>query len=249
MKCPFCDHDVPALWQELYALTDSDGKAHDLPSSDITVQLPIRETKNGDVIEMATTAMLRWMKCPNDQCSQLLVLVGQASHHLGIPPSNAHFKYWYAIPRNPSPRRIDQSVPDPFRRNYIEAASILADSPRMSSVLSRRILADLLEKYAGRLERNLESRIEKFLEDQSYPARVKENLHHLREIGNFGAHTQTDQDTGQIIEVERDEAEWTLEVVDGLFEYFIVQPVRDLARRTKFDAKIAAAGRKPIKKR
>lgn len=57
---------------------------------------------------------------------------------------------WYVLPRfGSSVRLIDPTVPDPYRRDYEEATAILDVSPRMSAVLSRRLLADLLEEYAG----------------------------------------------------------------------------------------------------
>jgi hypothetical protein len=248
MKCPFCEHDIPALWQNLYATTSVDGKALNHPIDQVTVSLPIKKVQD-DFISTGTSAVVYWMKCPNDLCSQLLVLVGQSFHHLSIQPEGRVFKYWFAIPPAPSPRQIDPLLKEPLRTDYIEASSILVISPRMSSVLSRSIVADLLKQHAGREEYNLASRIDAFLDDKNYPERIKENLHYLREIADFSAHTQKDQNTGKIIEVDREEAEWTLDVVDGLFDYFIVQPAKDLERRTKFEAKMAAAGRKPIKKR
>ena len=70
----------------------------------------------------------------------------------------------------------------------------------------------------------------------------------LREIGDFGGHTQKDQTTGEIIEITAKEAEWTLTVIDGLFDYFIVGPARDKQRRAEFDKKIEKAGRRSIKR-
>jgi hypothetical protein len=78
---------------------------------------------------------------------------------------------------------------------------------------------------------------------------VKQNLDHLREIGNFGAHQQTDKNTGGILDIGQEEAEWTLDVIDGLFEYFIVARERDERRRSEMDKRLEKAGRPPIKKR
>ena len=118
----------------------------------------------------------------------------------------------------------------------------------MSAVLSRRILADLLENYAGRTEYNLATRIKKFIEDPQYPSYLKQNLEHLREIGDFAAHAQKDLKTSEILDVGPEEAEWTLDVIDSLFDYFIVAPEKDKTRRANFEKKMVAAGRKPIAK-
>jgi hypothetical protein len=109
-------------------------------------------------------------------------------------------------------------VPNEFADDYVEAKVILADSPRMSAVLSRRILADLLKKYAGLTNFKLSDRINAFINNPAHPSRIKQNLHYLREIADFGAHTMTDSED-RVINATADEAEWTLKVVDDLFDY------------------------------
>src|ERR1700674_4493923 len=77
MKCPFCAHDIPELWQQLLTVTNSDSKALREPSGTLRAVLPPRKLKNGDTSEFATTAVLLWMECPNVTCRQLLVVVRQ----------------------------------------------------------------------------------------------------------------------------------------------------------------------------
>ncbi|MGZ4300657.1 MAG: DUF4145 domain-containing protein [Gaiellaceae bacterium] len=151
---------------------------------------------------------------------------------------------WLAHPRS-SGRHVDPLITGDLRRDYDEAGMILDVSPRMSAVLSRRILADLLERYAGLEKFSLGERVDDFAKDTAHPSQLRENLHYLREIANFGAHTQKD-DQAQIIDVSREEAEWTLDLVDRLFEYFIVGPERDRKMREGFDKKLEDAGRKPL---
>jgi hypothetical protein len=115
----------------------------------------------------------------------------------------------------------------------------------MSTVLSRRVLYDLLEAYTGIAEYTLKGSIDKFIADTSQPRKVRESLHVLREMGDFAAHTQKD-DQAQIVNVTRQEAEWTLEIIDRLFEHFIVSPVRDQAMHDDWNQKLEATGRKPI---
>jgi hypothetical protein len=55
-------------------------------------------------------------------------------------------------------------------------------------------------------------------------------------------------DQGQIVDVGKDEAEWTLKIVADLFDYFVVAPEKDRLRREAIDKKLQDAGRKPIKK-
>jgi hypothetical protein len=136
-----------------------------------------------------------------------------------------------------------------MRRDYTEAHMILEDSPRMSSVLSRRILADLLKDYAKCEGYSLAGQIDKFLAEPSYPSSLKDNLHYLREVGDFSAHTKKDLESGDVIEVTREEAGWTLDIIARLFDYLIVGPARDAQMHAVMDEKLRQAGRKPIKGR
>jgi hypothetical protein len=71
-------------------------------------------------------------------------------------------------------------------------------------------------------------------------------MHRFREVANFGAHTTT-SGQGEVIPIDRAEAEWTLDLVERLFDYLIVTPATDKKMREAIDEKIKAASRKPIK--
>jgi hypothetical protein len=192
-----------------------------------------------------TSLNVEWMRCANPGCQQAVVRMHELHSQVEDGEQTNWVDTWIARPRGDS-RPIDPLVSDPIRTDYLEAAAILDISPRMSAVLSRRILADLLEQHAGQTQFSLEGRVDGFVQDDSHPSYLRENLHHLREIANFGAHTQKDV-RSEIIDVDRDEAEWTLDILDSLFDYFIVAPERNRAIREQFDKKIDAAGRKPLK--
>lgn len=245
MRCPFCSEHTVENWQPFMAVTDWRGGAIAKAESAIAMAPADERFYNNQV-------RVQWMVCPNDKCKQIIIHIRQTLSPtrgvvFGVPPRLD--EHWFALPRKPFPRPIDPLVGEPFRTDYIEAASILSDSPRMSATLSRRVLADLLEKYADRSEHWLASRIDKFIDDPQYPSTIKDNLHYLREIGDFGAHTQKDKLTNEIINASPEEAEWTLDVIDSLFEYFIVAQERNRKRREGVDEKNIAAGRKPIRKR
>jgi hypothetical protein len=107
-------------------------------------------------------------------------------------------------------------------------------------------VGDLLKKYAGKDAKRLTAQIDSFTKESGHPSSLTSNLHHFREVGDFGAHTQEDENAS-IIDVDREEAEWTLDLVDRLFDYFIVQPAKDEAIKGRLDAKIERAGRKPLR--
>lgn len=104
----------------------------------------------------------------------------------------------------------------------------------------------MLHDKGGYTNFKLSSRIDAFIGDRANPRRLRENLHYFREIADFGLHTQKNSTTGVIIDVETHEAEWCLDIVDHIFDYYIVGPKRDEDVRLAFDQKLSQAGRKLI---
>jgi len=72
---------------------------------------------------------------------------------------------------------------------------------------------------------DLASEIQQVLDQRSLPSYLMESLDAVRIIGNFAAHPIKSQATGEILDVEQGEAEWNLDVLESLFDYFFVQPV------------------------
>lgn len=195
--------------------------------------------------ESGTSYSLDWMRCGNAECKQLVIRMHTFTK--GGYMQSQQRETWFVLPRfGSAARAIDPLVPEHFRQDFLEAAAILDLSPRMSAVLARSILADLLAQYAGHTQFNLEDRIDAFNKTTSHPRALRDNLHHFREFANLGAHTKT-SDQGEVIKIERDEAEWTLDLVERLFDHLIVTPATDKKMRDAADEKIKAAGRKPIK--
>ena len=231
MKCPSCTENTPNSWQPWF-VESAGGRTHGL-----RVEPPRW---------VASIVSLDYMYCANDDCKELVIRV----HENSLAPQHAVespemlTRTWNARPRA-STRPIDRAVPEPFRTDYLEAAGILEQTPRMSAVLSRKIVFDLLEQYASIAEYTLKKSLDKFVPDTTHPARIRENLQHLREIGDFGAHTQKDG-VGQVIEVSRVDAEWTLDLIDGLFDYFIIEPSRHQKLRASWDENLREAKRTAI---
>jgi hypothetical protein len=238
MICPFCSHAIAAAWQPLGASTDELGRLLGAQRSELTTNVPPeRKDKGKPVMAVPVRVILSWRQ--NTGCNEIVVQVTRTRGD-GV-------ETWFAVPKRRALPALSELVTDPLRKDYFEACTLLDDSPRMSSVLSRHILADLLRIYAKLENYGLANRIDAFIADTRHPSRLRENLHYLREIADFSAHTQTDQDD-KIIEVTLEEAQWTLKIVADLFDYFIVDPQKDAGLRTEFDKKIEAAGRKRIAK-
>jgi hypothetical protein len=248
MICPFCSQDIQELWQPFYAQTDWQGNALPQPNRGVCTV-----TKPGKRIAAHINVQAYWAICP--KCRELIVKVHKAVtnaskvnaslEHLAKLP--AVESLWFAPPPRRAAQPVSDLIPDGMARDYREACLIVDDSPRMSGVLTRRILADLLDRYAGLSQYGLAARIDAFIKNTDHPKRQRENLHYLREIGDFAAHTKTDS-SGQIMDMGEDAAKWALAVVSDLFEYLIISPAKDRAMRLSIDEKLREAGRKPINK-
>lgn len=229
MQCPVCQQHSPDSWSLLHGQMKGETHMQWLLTS------PLKTSEH---------LKFEFMHCANPSCGQLIVqatvTVEKSVEGNEAVPESVN---WTAFPKNAS-RSIDPLVPEPLRTDYLEAAALVDVSPRMSATLSRSIIADLL-KSAGCSAFNLETRVDEFVSDQSVPSGIRDNLHHLREVGNFGSHTQVASDS-EVLSIGRDEAIWALDVIDRLFDYLIVAPSKDASLRASMDERIKRAGRKPI---
>ncbi|MFY3382816.1 DUF4145 domain-containing protein [Paracidovorax sp. MALMAid1276] len=154
--------------------------------------------------------------------------------------------YGMVFPRHSVRPLAAPEVPDELAKDYNEAGLVLADSPKASAALSRRCLQALL-RVQGFEQRDLVNAIEAVLKSGALPSWLAESLDAVRIIGNFAAHPVKNTNTGEIVEVEEREGEWNLDVLEGLFDFYYVQPARDAVRRAALNAKLAAVG-KPLLK-
>lgn len=151
-----------------------------------------------------------------------------------------------AYPRSTS-RSLPTEVPGDYAQDFAEAVLILYDSPKASAALTRRLLQQILREKAGIKQRTLADEIQKFIDAPSTPSHLAEMVDGVRGIGNFAAHPIKSEHSGDIVDVEPGEAEWLLDVLEAMFDFFLVQPERTRARRDALNAKLADAGRPPMK--
>ena len=147
-----------------------------------------------------------------------------------------------AYPRYVS-RPIPSEVPSPYRDDFSEACKVLADSPKASAALSRRCLQALLKDKAGTKKRDLADQIDEVIQSGNVPPHVQGELDAVRVIGNFAAHPTKSTATGEIIDVEPGEAEWNLDVLESLFEFYFVQPALTASRTAALNVKLKAASK------
>lgn len=156
------------------------------------------------------------------------------------------FLIHYAYPRN-ALRPIPKEVGSPYREDFEEACAVLPISPKASAALSRRCLQMVLRDCGGFTQKDLAPQIEAAIASGKLPSHLSEAIDAVRNIGNFAAHPMKSQVTGAIVEVEPGEAEWLIETVDGMFDFYLVQPALLKAKRDALNKKLAEAGKPPLK--
>lgn len=151
-----------------------------------------------------------------------------------------------AYPKTGGRSSAPSEVPDDIARDFNEACVVLADSPQASAALSRRCLQHLLHERGVSTSDNLSTAIDHALASH-LPSHIAENLDAVRNIGNFAAHPQKNVNSGAILPVEDHEAEWNLDVLEMLFDFYYAQPAKSAARRATLNEKLKEAGKNPMK--
>jgi hypothetical protein len=149
-------------------------------------------------------------------------------------------------PRN-SVRPLPPQVPNPYRQEFEEACAVFHDSPKASAALSRRCLQTLLREKANTKAKDLAEQIQEVLDSKALPSHLSKSIDAVRHIGNFAAHPLKSKETGLIVDVEPGEAEWQLDTLEGLFDFYIVQPQIIEEKRVALDKKLKAIGKPALK--
>jgi len=153
----------------------------------------------------------------------------------------------FVRPKAPNRAPAPPEVPERFAADYREACLVVADSPKASAALSRRCLQLILREKAGVKPSDLAKEIQEAISGGGLPSHLMESLDAIRNIGNFAAHPVKSRTTGEIVDVEPGEAEWNLDVLEALFDFYFVQPELDRKKRAALDRKLSDAGKPPMK--
>ena len=120
-----------------------------------------------------------------------------------------------------------------FASDYGEACLVLPDSPKASAALSRRCLQHMLREVAKVKPSDLSKEIQELLDRGTLPSQIAEALDAVRNIGNFAAHPIKSQHSGEVIDVEPGEAEWNLDVLESLFDFYLYNLLSCKPRRRR----------------
>ena len=195
------------------------------------------EDRNGWVPVWSTLSHI----CPS--CKKAIIFL-QRYERLGERKLKVqNFLVWPKAATRPLP----PEVPDPYRKDFTEACLVFTDSPNASAAISRRCLQTLLRNEAHVKPSDLSKEIDEVLSFKTLPSHLAEAIDAVRNIGNFAAHPLKSQNTGAILDVEPGEAEWLLDVFEGLFDFYFVQPAILRKKQEALNKKLKEAGKPPMK--
>ena len=163
------------------------------------------------------------------------------------PRAGGHPKQEFLVfPRNAS-RPLPKEVTELYSKQFSQAVEVLPISHEASAAISRRCLQLLLREEAKVTPQDLSKEIQEVIDSHSLPSDLEESIDAIRIIGNFASHPIKSTNTGEIVNVEEGEAEWTLEVLEDLFDYYLVKPIIRKKKRDALNQKLEDAGKKPMK--
>jgi hypothetical protein len=142
---------------------------------------------------------------------------------------------------------IEPEVPDRYKNEFLEALAVLDISAKASAAISRRLLQDIIQNHYRLKAGSLAAEIDQFLALPDLPSALVGQVDAVRIVGNFAAHPLKETNTGAVMDVEPGEAEWLIGTLEALFDFAFVQPKRLEEMRNKLNAKLAAAGKPPMK--
>lgn len=218
VKCPHCLESVHESWEHAGALGGGD-----------------RDYMGWSV---------EYMRCP--ACNRIVIRT--VAYRLAPVPGNEIAtvpEYRVVYPAGVARSPLPDTVPADVAEDYREASIVLPFSAKASAALSRRSLQHLLREYGQVKPSTLSDEIEEAM--GKLPSHLADAIDAVRVIGNFAAHPIKSTSTGQVVDVEPGEAEWTLETVEALIDHYIVAPARLAEKRAAFNAKLGDVGKPELK--
>lgn len=186
--------------------------------------------------------IVRYYTCA--ECLNPIVILNGGSSPAGyLSVERIVYPSMYEVGSRQAPVEVDIT----FANDYNEAAAVLKISPKASAALSRRCLQNVLREKARIKKGDLAKEIQEVIDSGKLPSYIAEGIDAVRNIGNYAAHPLKSQSTGEIVDVELGEAEWSLEVLELLFDFYFVQPALAQKKRDALNQKLKDMGKPEMK--
>lgn len=200
---------------------------HDFHHTDKVQSYKLRESS-----ESQNWELFEWI-CPN--CQKSILDLYKYSWY----SNNKSYEFFAHLkPINISRKALPDYIDNVYKNDYEEASLVLSISPKASAALSRRCLQLILRDKGWYNQRDLADQIQTALDEWKLPSHISEGLDAVRNIGNFAAHPNKSRHTWEIVDVESGEAEWSLDILEGLFDFYFIQPELTRQKKEKLNQKL-----------
>ena len=165
--------------------------------------------------------------CANSECRELTLNATLGRSNPGRDDAvEGPYKTWTMLPPS-SARPQPDYIPKAIRDDYYEACSICELSPKASATVIRRCLQGIIRDFCRISRKRLVDEINELC-DQVHSGKAPPNvqpdtlaaIEQVREIGNIGAHMESDINV--IVDVDPEEAQILIDLVELLFEDWYV---------------------------
>lgn len=154
-----------------------------------------------------TDIELLHIKCTNRECSKITVVARDiiTKKQFDLYPQHVH-------------KDFPDFVPSAIRADYVEAVTIMQESPKASATLLRRCLQGMIRDFWGIKKNKLKDEIDEL--QLKVPPKQWKAIDGLRRLGNIGAHME--KDINLIVDIDEGEAEKLAKLVELLIENWYV---------------------------
>ncbi len=135
--------------------------------------------------------------------------------------------------------KLSDDVPAELAAEYWTAAQILPYSEEASAAISRRLLQRVLSSKAGAGYGGLADQLRKAVASPTMPDYLKEALATLVKLAKLEPHEVKSYRCDALAPVNEGEAQWLLEVLKPLFEFYYVQPALVQRMRRPIEERLA----------
>lgn len=135
--------------------------------------------------------------------------------------------------------QLSAEVPPEYADEYHTACRVLPHSPEASAAISRRLLHRFLaaKTYAG--HGGLADQIRQVVASPDLPPYLKQGLQVLARVAKLDPASPKSQHPEALTPAEPGEAEWLLDVLESLFEFYFVQPARMKQKQAALEEMLA----------
>lgn len=187
--------------------------------------------------------------CPNPDCKKMIIDLGKG--HVSRDENGNYLLHGLlskqtVYPQTSGRPAAPQEVEASFAAIYEEACLVLPFSPQASAALGRKCLQLILRDKADIKASNLSKEIDDLAENKTLPPALIDSILEIKNIGNFKIYPSKSLSTGEVAEASPEEAEWILDVLESLFDFYFVQPAKLMAKREALNKKLSESGKDPI---